>query len=85
MFGTIVTVAPGESATGNKMFVHGMQDLSNTVRATKVLSLGGTQDSTNTINLSDQPANQHGITIKRPNSVQGLKIEDITLVHSPRA
>jgi len=84
LYGTVITVAPGESATANKMFLHGMQDLSTGIRSAKRLALGGSQDSTNTINLSDQPANQHGISIKRPNSVQGLKIEDITLVHAPR-
>lgn len=84
LYGTVVTVAPGESASGNKMFLHGMQNLSTGIRTAKKLSLGGSQDSTNTLNLSDKPANQHGISIKRPNSVQGLKIEDITLVHSPR-
>jgi len=84
MYGTVITVNPGESASGNKMFLHGMQNLSTTVRTAKRLSLGGSQDSTNTINLSDKPANQHGISVKRPNSVQGFKIEDITLVHSPR-
>ena len=84
LYGSVITVDPGESSSGNKMFLHGMQNLSTTVRTAKRLSLGGSQDSTNTINLSDKPANQHGITVKRPNSVQGLKIEDITLVHAPR-
>ena len=84
MHGTIITVAPGESADGNNLYLHGLQDLSSSVRTSKTLPLGGAQDSTNTLNLSDQPANQHGISIKRPNSVQGLKIEDITLVHAPR-
>ena len=84
LHGTIITVAPGESASGNNMYVHGIQDLSTTVRTTKTIPLGGGQDSTNTINLSDKPANQHGISIKRPNSEQGLKIEDIGLVHAPR-
>ena len=84
MHGTVITIAPGEEASGNNLYLHGMQSLSSTVRTAKKLALGGSQDTTNTLNLSDKPANQHGISIKRPNSVQGLKIEDIGLVHSPR-
>jgi len=84
MHGTVITIAPGESASGNNLYLHGMQSLSNTVRTSKTLALGGSQDSTNTLNLSDKPANQHGVSIKRPNSVQGLKLEDMGLVHSPR-
>ena len=82
--GVAITVAPGEGTSGNTLFLHGLQNLSATVRTARTLALGGTMDTTNVLNPSDKPANQHGISIKRPSSSHGLKIEDITIVHEPR-
>lgn len=78
-----ISVDPGEAASGNRLFLHSKQDLSDTVRTKHVQALGGTADTVNTIKLMDKPATQHAIKILRPNSVQGFKLEDITITHNP--
>jgi hypothetical protein len=81
MHGIAITVVPETGTTGNRVFVHGMQDLSSAIRTHKVFTIGGTADVTNTIRLSDKPANQHGVRVFRPSSEYGLTIEDITIEH----
>jgi len=84
MYGVSVTVQPETQSTGNYLGIQGMQDLSTTERTAKVEQIGGSNDSTQTFELKDQPATTHGIQIKRPNSEVGLKVESVVMVHTPR-
>jgi hypothetical protein len=84
MHGWAITIPPGEETEMNFLGIHGMQDLSSTVRTTQVQQIGGTEDTTNTRRLKDKAATQHGVRIFRPSSTHGLKLEDITGTHAPR-
>jgi hypothetical protein len=61
-----------------------MQGLNTTIRTKKKIALGGTNDTTNMVLLSDQPSTQHGFKVLRPSSLYKLKIEDITIGHRAR-
>lgn len=82
--GVAVAIDPGEGAGGNRMALHGMQDLSSTVRTKKVIALGGSADTVNSFHLRDQYATQQGLKFLRPNSEHDLKLRSITVTHSPR-
>jgi len=82
--GIAITVKPITDDTDNVMAMHGMHDLSTTVRTTKTQTLGGSNDTVNTLKDKDKPSTQQGYTIQRPSSLHDFKIEDITINHAPR-
>ena len=84
VFGVAVAVDPGEGDDSNKLALHGMQDLSSTVRTTRVIPIGGSADTVNSFHLRDKYATHQGLKLLRPNSEQGLKIRSITVTHSPK-
>jgi hypothetical protein len=84
LYGVSVTVKPEIGNTGNNLVVHGMQDLYNTIRTSKINAIGGGADTVQTFKLQDKESTQCGISIQRPSSLYPLNIEDITLIHSPR-
>jgi len=82
--GVAVTVRQNETATGNTLAIHEMQDLSTTIRVSKTMPLGTAQDSTQTVYPADQACNQTGLKLMRPSSVHDLEIDDITISHRAR-
>ena len=84
VFGVAVAVDPSEEDTGNKLALHGAQDLDNTVRTTRVIPIGGDADTVNSFHLRDKYATQQGLKLLRPNSEHDLKIRSITVTHSPK-
>jgi hypothetical protein len=78
-----VTVDPGQGASGNRMALIQMHDLSSTEIQSDVVALGGTADTVSTVRFKQKPHNQFGLKITRPNSSYDFKIEDITLTHRP--
>jgi len=81
--GVSIAAQPGEDDEMNYLAIHGMQNLSSTVRTTEVQQLGGSNDTVNTRHLKDREATQQGVRIFRPSSTHDLKIEDITIIHRP--
>jgi hypothetical protein len=84
LHGVAISVKPETGSNGNTLVLHGMQDLSTTIRTTKTAAIGGSADTTQVLRLQDKEATQTGLKIMRPSSRWPLKIEDITLVHAPR-
>jgi len=82
--GVAITVKPITDDTDNVMALHGMHDLSTTIRTTKTQALGGSNDTVNTLKDKDNPSTQQGYTIQRPSSLHDFKIEDITINHAGR-
>ena len=84
IFGVAITVEPVTGTDGNRMALHGMQELDTEIRARVVQDLGGTNDLVNTLNLSDRYATHHGLELNRPNAVHDFKLVSITIEHAPR-
>ena len=84
LHGVAITVKPETGSDGNTLVLHGMQDLSATIRTTKTAAIGGSADTVQVLRLQDKEATQTGIKIMRPSSRWPLKIEDLTLVHASR-
>lgn len=82
-YGTAVSVENVTGTDGNRMGLHGKQNLSSTIRTRKIQALGGTNDTVNTLKLADRAATQHGIRINRPNAVHDFKMTDIVISHAP--
>ena len=83
MHGFVFSIDPNRSTSGNdRVFLHGMQDLRTTVRTTKSVTIGEADDDTvNVLKLKDQAATQHGFRFFRPSSVDGLRLQDFTMIH----
>lgn len=79
--GIAVTVRPGETADGNVMAVHGMQDLDSTIRTTCTMQLGSGADTVQTVFPQDKHSTQHGVQLLRPSTQHGLGIDDVTIAH----
>lgn len=84
IWGIAMAVDPDEDDGGNFLGIHGMIDLEDTVRKTRVINIGGDADTVNSFHLRDTYATQHGLKILRPNSEHDLKIRSITLTHNPK-
>jgi len=81
--GFTFTIDPNQSTSGNdRVFLHGLQDLRTTVRTKKNVTIGAaTDDTVNVLKLMDKPATQHGFRFFRPSSVDGLRVQDFTMIH----
>ena len=83
IFGVSIAVDPNDNDSGNRLALHGMQNLETTIRTTRVIPIGGNADTVNAFHLKDQFATQQGLKLLRPNSEHGIKLRSMTITHAP--